>query len=215
MENSIFKDLKKQMFEYDEDKIKETILESLKRNISPLETIKVLTECISEIGDRFEKEELWLPDLMIAAKTMQVAIEPLELEIKKKGLKKESMGKVVIGTVIGDLHSIGKSMVATMLSAGGFEVIDLGVNVSSDAFIKSIKDYSPDVLAMSALLTTTASEQKKVITALEKEGLRNKVKIIVGGGPITKEFAEEIGADGYEPTAPLAAKLVKRLLQIK
>jgi methylmalonyl-CoA mutase cobalamin-binding domain/chain len=119
----------------------------------------------------------------------------------------------VIGTVYGDIHDIGKNMVATFLLAEGFKVYDLGVDVNAEEFIKAIKKYNADILAMSALMTTTASEQKKVIEMLKKENLREKVKVIVGGAAITEEFAREIGADGYAPTAIQAAKLAKNLLE--
>jgi 5-methyltetrahydrofolate--homocysteine methyltransferase len=168
-----------------------------------------------EIGERFGKGELFLPDLMLAAKTMQIAMVPLKGEILKKGLKVPSKGRIVIGTVYGDLHSIGKGLVATLLNANGFEVIDLGVNVRANSFIESINSNSPDIIAMSALLTTTAPEMEHVIDSLKKTGIRNKIKVIVGGGPITQEFADDIGADGYEPTAVLAVELVKKLLNSK
>jgi len=213
MKDRILGDLKKAMFEYNELAAVSLTEESIKEGINPIETINTLTQSITEIGNKFEKGELWLPDLMLAAKTMQSAIVPLEEEIKKRGLKRESIGKIVIGTVFGDIHSIGKNMVLTLLVANGFEVIDLGVNIEAKTFIKAIKENSPDILAMSALLTTTAPEQERVILALKEEGIRDKIKVIVGGGPITKEFAEGIGADGYEPTAPLAVKLARSLLK--
>ena len=213
MKDRILGDLKKAMLEYNELTAVSLTEESIKEGIDPIETINTLTQSITEIGNKFEKGELWLPDLMLAAKTMQSAIVPLEEEIKKRGLKRESIGKIVIGTVFGDIHSIGKNMVLTLLVANGFEVIDLGVNIEAKTFIKAIKENSPDILAMSALLTTTAPEQERVILALKEEGIRDKIKVIVGGGPITKEFAEGMGADGYEPTAPLAVKLAKSLLK--
>ena len=213
MKDQIFNSLQKAMFEYDEESAKNLAEEAIREEIDPIETINILTKSIGEIGNKFEKEELWLPDLMLAAKTMQTAIKPLEAEIKKKGIKRQSVGKIVIGTVYGDLHSIGKSIVATLLAANGFEVIDLGVNVEAGKFIEAVNKYNPDMLAMSALLTTTAPEQQRIISAFEDEGIRDRIKIIVGGGPITREFADNIGADGYEPTAPLAVKLAKGLMK--
>lgn len=212
MKEEILKSLKIAMRNYKFEDAKALAIKSIEEEISPLETVKTLTESIAEIGDRFEKGELFLPDLMMAAKTMQSAIGPLEEDIKNKGLKRETLGKVVIGTVFGDMHDIGKGMVATMLNANGFEVIDLGVNVNSEKFLEAIKKHDPDVLAMSALLTTTAPEQERIIKALKDAGIRDKVKIMIGGGPITEDFAEKIGADGYEPTAPLAVKLAKKLI---
>jgi len=213
MKDKIFSDLQKAMIEYDEELAKNSAQKSIEEGINPIDTINVLTEAITEIGDKFEKGELFLPDLMLAAKTMQLAIVPLEADLKKKGLKRQSIGKVVIGTVYGDLHSIGKSMVVTLLSANGFEAIDLGVNVEAKKFIEAVKKYNPDILAMSSLLTTTAPEQERVISALKDIGMRDKIKIMIGGGPITEEFANNIGADGYEPTATLAVKLAKNLVK--
>ena len=213
MKNKIFNDLSKAMTEYEEITAKNLTEESLKKMIDPNETMEILIYSISEIGDKFDKGELWLPDLMMAAKTMKIAMLPLEEEIRKRGLKKHLAGKIVIGTVFGDLHTIGKTMVATLLTANGFEVIDIGENVDAKRFIEAVHENNPDILAMSALLTTTAQEQEKVIIALKNAGMRNKIKVMVGGGPITREFAEKIGADGYEPTATLAVKLAKKLIK--
>lgn len=126
--------------------------------------------------------------------------------------KRESLGLVVIGTVFGDIHNIGKNMVSTLLLAGGFEVVDIGIDVKAESFISAVKEYNPNILAMSALMTMTAPEQGKVIKALIDEGIRGKVKVIVGGGAITQDFAEKIGADGYAPTAPGAIGLAKTLI---
>ncbi len=215
MKDQIFSKLKKSLLEYSEVDAKIAAEESIKQGISPIETIDVLIQALSEIGDKFGKGELFLPDLMLASKTMEITMPILEDELQKRGLKRETLGKIVIGTVFGDLHSIGKNMVATLLSSAGFEVVDLGVSVTSERFIEQISKNRPDVLALSALLTTTINEQKNIIEFLIKNGLRDKVKVIIGGGPVTEEFADEIGADGYEPTAILAVDLVKRLLKNK
>ncbi len=136
----------------------------------------------------------------------------LEEEIRRTGAKRESLGIVVVGTVFGDIHDIGKAMVCTFLTAGGFEVHDLGVNVRAEQFAEATNNYKADVLAMSALLTTTAAEQRKIIGILKEKGIRESVKIMVGGGAITQEFADDIGADGYDPTAPGAVELARRLI---
>jgi len=122
------------------------------------------------------------------------------------------LGTVVIGTVYGDIHNIGKNMVASLLTAEGFSVHDLGINVTAEQFMEAIRKYKANILAMSALLTTTAIEQRKVIETLRKEGMRERLKVMVGGGAITQDFADSIGADGYAPTAPGAAKLARRLI---
>jgi methanogenic corrinoid protein MtbC1 len=136
----------------------------------------------------------------------------LEEELKRMDVKRETLGTVVAGTVFGDIHSIGKSMVCTLLTAGGFEVHDLGVNIKAEEFLEAVEKYQADILAMSALLTTTAIEQRKVIDVLKAKGIREKVKVMVGGGAITAEFAKSIGADGYDPTAPGAVELARRLV---
>jgi 5-methyltetrahydrofolate--homocysteine methyltransferase len=128
------------------------------------------------------------------------------------GLKRQHLGTVIIGTVAGDIHNIGKDMVATLAAAEGFHVVDLGVDVKSEVFMEAIRAQQPQILAMSALLTTTAREQERVIEMLHEEGLRERVKVVVGGAPITADFAKSVGADGYEPTAPRGIKLFKKLL---
>ncbi len=143
---------------------------------------------------------------------MQAAMPVIEAEIQKQGKQRSSLGTVVAGTVFGDIHSIGISIVVALARAEGFTVVDLGVNVTAERFVEAVTHKEADLLAMSALLTTTAYEQKKVVDALTRRGLRDKVKVVVGGGAITDEFAESIGADGYAPTAPLAAELFRKLL---
>ena len=180
--------------------------------IDPIKATDALTEAIRQVGDRFGRGELWLPDLVGAADAMQAAMPILEEELKRTDAKRETLGTVVAGTVFGDIHSIGKSMVCTLLIAGGFEVHDLGVNIKAEEFLEAIEKYQADILAMSALLTTTAIEQRKVIDALKAKGIREKVKVMVGGGAITAEFARNIGANGYDPTAPGAVELARRLV---
>jgi methanogenic corrinoid protein MtbC1 len=140
---------------------------------------------------------------------MTAATSILNAEIKKRGLQRKSLGTVVIGTVFGDIHSIGKDMVGSLLASAGFTVHDLGIDVKADQFVTAVRQDQPDILAMSALLTTTAKEQKVVIEALKKEGLREKVKVMVGGGAIDQTFANSIGADGYASTAPEGIVLAK------
>jgi 5-methyltetrahydrofolate--homocysteine methyltransferase len=134
------------------------------------------------------------------------------MEIEKSGKEVKKIGTVVLGTVKGDIHDIGKTMVKTFLVAENFRVIDLGVDVAPEEFVNAIEKYNPEILALSALLTTTVTEQKKIIETLKVKGIRDKVKVIIGGAAANQEFADEIGADGYEATAPRAPKLCKRLL---
>jgi len=166
------------------------------------------------VGDNFAAGECFLPELVAAAEAMQSAMPILEAEIKKRGGKRVSAGKVVAGTVFGDIHNIGKTILCTLLTADGFEVIDLGIDVPVDRFVAAVKEHQPDLLAMSALLTITAQEQKSVIEALRREELRQGVKVLVGGGAISDHFAESIGADGYDATAPGGVKVARLLLGI-
>ena len=215
MAEKALEDLRKVVIEFDMDNAEKAAKDAIAAGVDPLEAAKTLTDAIREIGDAFGKGELFLPDLVCAAEVLKKAIPIITEEITRQGKNSKSIGKVVIGTVFGDIHSIGKGMVATLLYASGFEVIDLGINVKSEEFLRAIRENKPDILAMSALLTTTAMEQKNVIEGLKKEGLRNKIKVIVGGSPINQEFADSIGADGYGASAPDGVKVAKRLLGIE
>jgi methanogenic corrinoid protein MtbC1 len=206
------------------DKLKEAILEydtkeaifwverALNEGIDPLLALNALTEAILVVGEGFGRGELFLPDLVGAANAMQGAMPLLQEAILQSGRAPVTSGTVVIGTVFGDIHSIGKGMVSTLLVAAGFTVHDLGINVTAEAFVEATRAYKPDILAMSALLTTTAREQQRVIETLRAEDLKDKVKVIVGGGAITQEFADKVGADGYGATAFEAVELAKRLV---
>jgi len=210
--NIILENIHKAIFDYDKKLIDEAVRESIEKDLDPLEVFNEMMKSIRKIGDLYNEDKLFLPDLIAASDTMQHVMPLLERQMEIKGAKREVAGVVVIGTVYGDIHSIGKNIVCTLLRSEGFNVIDLGVNVSANNFAEAIRKYNSDLLAMSALLTTTMNEQKKVISFLEKENIRNKVKVIVGGAPVTEMFAKEIGADGYAPTAPGAVKISKNLI---
>ena len=211
--DEILENLGKSVLEYDNAGTEHWARKAIEAKISPVEAMNALTKAIRKVGDGYGRGELWLPDLVGAASAMQSAIPIIEEQLKKEGQTRESLGLVVIGTVFGDIHNIGKDMVATLLMASNFEVIDLGIDIKAEKFVDAVKEHKPEVLAMSALMTMTAPEQGKVIKALIEENLRDKVKVMVGGGAITKEFADSIGADGFEPTAPRAVDLAKRLIQ--
>ena len=182
------------------------------RGIASQEVVsKGLIPAITIVGEKFQNYEIYVPEMMIAARVMSKTLAHFKEKLAGEGEAK-SLGRVVIGTVQGDLHDIGKNLVAMILRGQGFEVEDLGVSVGTAKFIQSVKEKQPDILAMSALLTTTMVEMKRTISALEAEGLRDKVKIIVGGAPVSREFAERIGADGHAYDAPGAANLCKKLI---
>jgi methanogenic corrinoid protein MtbC1 len=212
METEILENLRKTVFEYDVKGAAEWAKKAVEQKIDPIKALDTLIEAIREVGEGFEKGEYWLPDLVAAADTLQSAMPIIEEEIKRTGSKRESMGKVVIGSVYQDIHNIGKSMVCSLLIADGFEVIDLGINVPTEKFVEAVKEHEPDIVAMSALLTTTAPEGKKVIDRLKEVGLRERVKVMIGGGAINDAFAESIGADGFDPTAPGAVRLARSLV---
>ncbi|MDC7135896.1 corrinoid protein [Bacteroides zhangwenhongii] len=167
---------------------------------------------MEEIGNRFQNNKAYVPELLMSARAMKGALELLKPHLK--GERSVTIGKIVIGTVMGDLHDIGKNLVASMFEGCGFEVVNLGVNISTAKFIEILKKENPDILCLSALLTTTMQNMKVVIDALEKEGLRDKVKVMVGGAPVTQAFAESIGADGYSNNANEAVIKAKELLAI-
>jgi corrinoid protein of di/trimethylamine methyltransferase len=208
----VIEGLKRAVMEYDAEGAAGWARKAVAEGVAPVKAMEALTEAIRQVGDRFGKGELWLPELVGAADAMQAAMPIVEEELKKTGAKRESLGIVVVGTVFGDIHDIGKAMVCTLLTAAGFEVHDLGVNVRAEEFLEAIDKFKADILAMSALLTMTASEQRKVIETLKARGTRDRFKVMVGGGALTQEFADEIGADGYDPTAPGAVTLARRLL---
>ncbi|MDR3182056.1 MAG: corrinoid protein [Planctomycetaceae bacterium] len=170
-----------------------------------------LIPAMAEVGRLFEENEYFVPELLIAARAMQEAMKILNPLLTNSGIKKA--GRVVIGTVKGDFHDIGKNLVASMLEGGGFEVIDLGVDVSPEKFAEQAKEKPGSIIAMSALLTTTMTQMQAVIQKLEAEGLRATSKVIVGGAPVTDEFARKIGADGYSDNASAAVTLAKTFVK--
>ena len=187
---------------------------ALAGGVNPLETInEALIPAIELVGEKFGRKEYFLPDLMRSASAMKCALSFFEEEIHKSGIERKSAGRIVIGTVKGDIHEIGKSIVAALLSAKGFEVTDVGIDVSSEVFIDNIIQKKADILAMSSLLPITMPYQEVVIEELKKKNLRDKVKIMVGGAPVTQEHAERIGADGYADNAVDAVKLAEKLMK--
>jgi 5-methyltetrahydrofolate--homocysteine methyltransferase len=174
---------------------------------------KILNEAMipamSEVGARFERDEYFVPEMLIAARAMQAGMEKLRPLLVQSGV--QPLATIAIGTVKGDLHDIGKNLVSMMLEGAGFAIKDLGVNATPEAFVEAVKNGA-QIVAMSALLTTTMGTMKVIVESLKAAGLRDKVKIMVGGAPVTQAFATEIGADGYSPDASSAARLAKQLV---
>lgn len=195
-------------------KVQELVEDALKEGVPPEKIINEgLLAGMSVIGERFKKNEIFVPEVLVSARAMQVGMDILKpLLTRSSGVIK---GKVVIGTVEGDLHDIGKNLVAIMFEGAGYQVIDLGIDVPPDKFVEAIREHNPDIVGMSALLTVTMPQMKVTLDVMEKEGVREKVKVIVGGAPVTEEFAKEIGADGYAPDATSAVELVNRLLGVE
>ena len=188
--------------------------DAIAQGLAPQDLINgQMIRAMGEVGQRFQDGKAFVPQLLMAGRAMKAALELLKPMMA--GTTSTSLGKVVIGTVKGDLHDIGKNLVASMLEGCGFEVVNIGIDVSADKFIEAIKENQPDILCMSALLTTTMGYMKEVIDALEKAGIRNQVKVMVGGAPVTQGFADEIGADGYSDNANSAVTVAKQLLKVK
>jgi len=192
----------------DAEKVEELVRKALEENLTPKKILEDgLIKGMDIIGAKFKKNEVYVPEVLIAARAMHAGMDILRPKLTETGVK--DIGKVVMGTVKGDLHDIGKNLVEMMLEGAGFNVIDLGVDVSADKYVEAVKDHQPDILAMSALLTTTMIYMGEVIKALNDVGLRNKLKIMVGGAPITQDYADQIGADGYSPDAASAVDKAK------
>ena len=190
--------------------------QALVQGLPPLEVIDSgFVPGMTEVGEQFAKHQMFLPDMLAAAEAMKAAMSVLEPELKRHGGERPSAGTVVLGTTKGDIHEIGKSLVGMLLTANGFKVHDLGVDVASDRFAVSARELNADIVGISALLTTTMRGQRSVVQALEQAGLRSSVKIIVGGAPVTQRWAEEIGADGYAKDAISAVALVRNLIAHK
>jgi 5-methyltetrahydrofolate--homocysteine methyltransferase len=173
---------------------------------------KACVPAMTKVGELFEAGEKFVPEMLISARAMQAAMEVLKPELVDAGV--ESSGRVVIGTVAGDLHDIGKNLVAMMLEGAGFEIVDLGTDVSTDQFIEAVQENEPDIVGMSALLTTTMTSIGTTIDGLAQAGLRDKVKIMIGGAPVTQDFADKVGADGFAPDAGSAARVAKSVMGV-
>jgi 5-methyltetrahydrofolate--homocysteine methyltransferase len=208
--SAIFERLSTAILEGNEERIPKLVQKGLDEGLAPKDILdNGLIVGMNEVGARFKRGDMFVPEVLMSAKAMQAGLELLRPHLIASGAK--LMGTIVIGTVKGDLHDIGKNLVGMMCEGAGFEVIDLGFNVAPEKFVEAIKKHQPDIVGMSALLTTTMRAMGYTIKAIEEAGLRNEVKIMVGGAPVDAEFAERIGADGYGSNAPTASELAKRL----
>ncbi len=205
--------LKEAILAGDARSAKEITTAAMAENISPNVLLdQYLIPTMDEVGRRFECGETFVPELMLAGRAMTEALKIMRPVMAEKGIKAQA--RVVIGTVQGDLHDIGKNLVASMLEGGGYEVIDLGVDVAPEKFIAAIQEKQPEVMAMSALLTTTMPAIGRTIEAVSKAGVRDRVKIIIGGAPVSQDYATSVGADGYSENANSAVGLVRQLLNV-
>lgn len=204
------KDLTEFVIQADIEKVKETTAALLAAGEDPLKLINEgLIPGINEVGERFKEGNLFVPEMMMSAQAMKAGVDLAKEKIE--GADIPNAGTVVIGTVAGDLHDIGKNLVSMMLDSSGFNVVDLGVDVPADKFIAAVKEHKPSIVGLSALLTTTMPAMKEVIDALKESNLRDQVKVVIGGAPVSQAYADEIGADGYAPDAALAVELCKKI----
>ncbi len=191
--------------------VPQKVQEALAAGLPPAEILNdSMIAAMAEVGHLFEEGEYFVPEMLIAARAMQAGLSVLKPHLLQAGVK--SSGKVAIGTVKGDLHDIGKNLVAMMLEGAGFEIKDLGTDVTPEKFVDAVRSSGVDVIALSALLTTTMPNMKNTIEALKTAGLRQQVKVIIGGAPVTETYAQQIGADGYSPDASRAVALAKSLV---
>lgn len=191
-------------------KVRELVTQALEENIDVKEILESLISGMNVIGVKFKNNEVYVPEVLIAARAMNAGLEIIKPILSETGVK--PIGKVIIGTVAGDLHDIGKNLVKMMMVGAGLEVIDLGVDVSPEKYVAAVKEHNPDILCMSALLTTTMPSMKNTIEALEKEGLKTNVITMIGGAPVTGNYAKEIRADIYTPDAATAAEKAKEAI---
>jgi corrinoid protein of di/trimethylamine methyltransferase len=213
MTEELYKEMAQSIIDGEAEQAVALAQKSIELQMHPLDAItKGFVVGVNYIGDQFGKGEAFLPELVMAGEAMKAAIATLEPELLKLGETREIMGRVVLATVEGDIHEIGKTLVGTMLSASGFEVHDIGVDAPAEKIIGKALEVNADIIGMSALLTTTMVRQREVIEELDKEGLRPRIKVLVGGAPITKDWAAKIKADGTSEDAVGAVKLAKQLL---
>ena len=211
--NEMVKQLAQAVIEGDIDKSKELTTAMVSNGVSPTAILNEgLTKGLMVVGERFGNGDAFLTDLMLSAEAMKTGLQVVEPELRKSHVEREYVGTVVIGTVEGDIHDIGKTIVATMFEVSGFRVVDLGCDVKSQVFLEKIGETKANLLGLSALLSTTMGKQQETIKSLEAKGVRSTVKVMVGGAPVTPEWAKQIGADDTAPDAMLAVTKAKHLI---
>lgn len=214
MAENILAGLKQSILDFDEDVALELAKRSLAEGVDPVEAVGALAEGLNELGEKFERMEVFLPEIMLASDAFKNALSVLEPEIKKNNSEGKKAIPIVIGTVQGDIHQVGKDMVATFLATAGFEVYDLGVDVAPSRFLEEARRLGAKVIAAASLMSTTRPVQKDLIEFLEAKGVRDEFIVLVGGGVVTQDWANEIKADGYGQDAIATVELAKKLLHV-
>jgi corrinoid protein of di/trimethylamine methyltransferase len=213
MSEDLFKQMAQAVIDGDDDEATALALQALEQGVDPLEAInRGYTAGMDVVGELYSTGDYFLPDLILGGEAMKAALATLEPALKASGQAREVRGTVVLGSVKGDIHEIGKSLVGSMLSANGFEVYDLGIDIEADVFVTKAREYNADIVALSALLTTTMLHQRDVIELLAEAGFRERVKVMVGGSPVTQGWADQIGADGFAEDAAGAVVVAKKLM---
>ena len=213
MSEDLFKRMAQAVIDGDDDEATALAQQALEQGVNPLEAInKGYTAGMDVVGELYSTGDYFLPDLILGGEAMKAALATLEPALKASGQARQVLGTVVLGSVKGDIHEIGKSLVGSMLSANGFEVYDLGIDVEAEEFVDKAREYSADIVALSALLTTTMLHQRDVIELLAEAGFRDRVKVMVGGSPVTQGWADQIGADGFAEDAAGAVVVAKKLM---
>jgi corrinoid protein of di/trimethylamine methyltransferase len=214
VEDPLLLEIQQSIIDLDEERTEELTLQAIDEGYNPIDILQDgLTRGVRTVGDKFGRGEVFLPELAMSADCMRAGVQHVDPLLAEMDLgDDEKSGLFVIGTVDEDIHNIGKNILVTLLKANGFDVIDLGVEIPNDEFIEAVREHEPDLLGMSALMTMTMDHQEEVIELLEEEGLRDQVKVMVGGAPTSPEWRDEIGADGYGDNADAAVKVATELL---